>query len=85
MRWWYTIHVRIMIAPVRNDASRINVILLDLNGRMMPIHPDTTDTIKNAAPMSSPMASDPDPLFMALQRKRERLSTWTCWILSIPT
>lgn len=56
-----------MMAPVRNDASRIKVILLDLNGRMMPIHPDTTDTMKNAAPMSSPIASDPDPLFMALQ------------------
>jgi hypothetical protein len=32
---------------------------------MMPILPDTTDTMKNAAPISSPMANDPDPLFMA--------------------
>lgn len=55
-----------MTAPARNDASRINVILLDLNGRMMPMDPDTTDTSKKAAPISSPIAKDPDPELIAL-------------------
>lgn len=31
----------------------------------MVIDPATTETIKEAAPTSSPMASDPDPAFMA--------------------
>jgi hypothetical protein len=33
---------------------------------MIPMQPDTTDTMKNAAPINSPIAKDPDPLFMAL-------------------
>lgn len=56
-----------MIAPVRNDASLMKVIRLDWKGLIIPIQPDTTDTIKNAAPINSPIANDPDPLFIALE------------------
>lgn len=47
----------------------MNVIRFDLNGRMIPMQPDTTETIKKAAPISSPIANEPDPLFMALKRR----------------
>lgn len=56
-----------MMAPVRNDASLMKVIRLDWKGLIIPIQPDTTDTIKNAAPINSPIANDPDPLFIALK------------------
>lgn len=55
-----------MMAPVRNVASRINVMRLDWNGLMIPIDPATIAVIKKHAPISSPMANDPEPESMAL-------------------
>lgn len=53
-------------APVKKDASLVNVIFCDWNGRMMPMQPDTIATIKKAAPISSPIAMDPAPESRAL-------------------
>src|SRR2546423_9266812 len=52
-------------APAKNMTSRTNDFRETLNGRTMAIEPDTTDVMKNAAPMSSPIARLPDPTFMA--------------------
>jgi hypothetical protein len=52
-------------APAKKRASRRNDLRLILNGFTIAIDPATTDVIKNAAPMSSPIARLPEPTLIA--------------------
>ena len=52
-------------APAKKITSRRNDFLLTLNGRTIAIDPATTEVMKNAAPINSPIARLPDPTFIA--------------------
>lgn len=54
------------MAQVKNDTSRIKLNFLALNGLIAHMDPATTLTIKEAAPISSPRASEPKFECMAL-------------------
>lgn len=53
------------MAAVKKPTSRRNGPRLTLNGLINAMDPTTTETIKDAAPISSPMARLPESAFMA--------------------
>lgn len=53
------------MASKKNPTSLINDLGETLNGLTIAIDPVTTAVINEAAPMSSPIANDPDPARMA--------------------
>lgn len=53
------------IATMKNATSRKKGLLATLKGRTIAIEPATTATMNEAAPMSSPTASDPELIFIA--------------------
>lgn len=52
-------------APVKNITSRRKDLRDTLKGFTIAMDPETTDVMKNAAPMSSPIARLPLPTLMA--------------------
>src|SRR5205809_7967102 len=58
-------YISMQTAKAKNNTSRTNDLRATLKGRVIAIEPATTAVMNDAAPISSPIASEPELTFIA--------------------